>query len=193
MTLLPTEHFHPECGRRGVLCQIRPEVRRPDPGEVHHLGLEIRPVGIVQVSTGFHLPKASRSVRLSLAQGSPRPLRHLPLPAAPRVLLRPSWDFTTYMRLEAGPAWAEGGTSGPFVGWGWGLQGREALPSFPSDCNRTQTLLFPSLALSGIMVKLCNLFWAVCVCVCPILFSEVCPNSMGPRVVLGTGRDSSLS
>lgn len=29
------------------------------------------------------------------------------------------------------------GTSGPFVGWGWGLQGREALPSFPSDCNRT--------------------------------------------------------
>lgn len=66
--------------------------------------------------TGEHWASPAEGVEEAKAEpGAEQPqlLPHLSCPAAPRVLLRPSWDFITCMRPEAGPAWAEGGHLDP--------------------------------------------------------------------------------
>lgn len=161
LTSLPTEHLHPERGRRGVLCQIGQEVRRPNPGEVHHLRLEICPVWIVQVSAGFRLLLRFRKAKAECGADQPQPLRPIHPPAAPQGLLRHSWGFITNMRLEAGPAWAKEGNLDPSCK-DFGVE--RGLPSASvSLCIAVgHKIQFPSSDLSGVILKPCNLFCCVC-------------------------------
>ena len=144
LTSLATECFCPERGRRGVLRQIRQEVRRPNPGQVHHLGLEIRPVRIVQVSTALHL--------LSGLGGGQGPHAHQ----------QPLGQLGTHHIHEAGgrTSLGERGKSGPFLG---ALRGRETLPSaLVSLCMAIgHKILFPSSDLSGVILKPYDLFGCV--------------------------------
>lgn len=128
------ERLGPECGSRGVLRQVGQEVRRPGPGEVHHLGLEIRPFWVIQVSPAGGV------------QTSP-----------PRSV--PSHPHLPGGRTGLG----ESGENRPLLGGPQGRGALSGASVSLDNATGPGILVFPP-HLSAVITKPCDLFWGVCVC-----------------------------